>query len=480
MIPRREELVEPTTTSPRVSDVSDESAFMRSEDYLDSPATEASQWMDGKDKMGAWSGKVRHAIGIGFLLATVFLWTASNFLASTIFADNSYSKPYFVTYVNTSFFILPLLPMLLHCLWSDYRQPNTARQPRQPFITHIYNLLQRRTGKWTLLREHESSSSLAPSHESRNDEATEVLLSSSAPGSLNLGRGKDVGHETDEGGLTLHDTAKLALEFCILWFLANYFAAACLEYTTVASSTILSSTSSIWTLLLGSIMRVERFTMLKLVGVLASLSGVVLISLVDVSGDTDENRGTFPHKTPRELAIGDVMAFVSAVLYGFYTVFMKAKIGDETKVNMPLFFGLVGLANVVLLWPGFIILHLTGIEQFELPPTTRILNIVLVNSASSLVSDFCWAYAMFLTSPLVVTVGLSLTIPCSLVGQMLLDSQYASALYWVGAAIMVLSFLFINHEDRKDEVQGSADTSARGSFQSVRQSLSRRNSRSEV
>lgn len=370
--------------------------------------------------------------------------------------------------------------MLLHCLWSDYRQPNTARQPRQPFITHIYNLLQRRTGKWTLLREHESSSSLAPSHESRNDEATEVLLSSSAPGSLNLGRGKDVGHETDEGGLTLHDTAKLALEFCILWFLANYFAAACLEYTTVASSTILSSTSSIWTLLLGSIMRVERFTMLKLVGVLASLSGVVLISLVDVSGDTDENRGTFPHKTPRELAIGDVMAFVSAVLYGFYTVFMKAKIGDETKVNMPLFFGLVGLANVVLLWPGFIILHLIGIEQFELPPTTRILNIVLVNSASSLVSDFCWAYAMFLTSPLVVTVGLSLTIPCSLVGQMLLDSQYASALYWVGAAIMVLSFLFINHEDRKDEVQGSADTSARGSFQSVRQSLSRRNSRSEV
>lgn len=82
MIPRREELVEPTTTSPRVSDVSDENAFMRSEDYLDSPATEASQWMDGKDKMGAWSGKVRHAIGIGFLLATVFLWTASNFLAS--------------------------------------------------------------------------------------------------------------------------------------------------------------------------------------------------------------------------------------------------------------------------------------------------------------------------------------------------------------------------------------------------------------
>lgn len=369
--------------------------------------------------------------------------------------------------------------MLIHSIWVDYRQPNIARQPRQPLLTRIYELLQRRAGKWTLLREHESRSSLAPSSKTRNDEAAEVLLASSMHGSHSLDSAKDVGVDAEEG-LTLHDTAKLALEFCVLWFLANYFAAACLEYTTVASSTILASTSSIWTLLLGSLMRVERFTLLKLVGVLASLGGVALISMVDVSGDTDENRGSFPHKTPRELAIGDVMAFVSAVLYGFYTVFMKAKIGDETKVNMPLFFGLVGLSNVLLLWPGFIILHFTGIEPFELPPTSRILNIVLINSASSLVSDFCWAYAMLLTSPLIVTVGLSLTIPCSLVGQMVLDSQYASALYWVGAAIMVLSFLFINHEDRKDEVEGAGGADAHGSFQSLRQSSSRRNSEADV
>jgi solute carrier family 35 protein F5 len=348
----------------------------------------------------------------------------------------------------------------------------------------VRDLLQRRAGKWKLLSEHESPSSSSASNKARNDEAAEVLLSSSLHGSQSFGAGKNGDQNMDEG-LTIKDTAKLALEFCLLWFLANYFAAACLEYTTVASSTILSSTSSIWTLLLGSIMRVERFTLLKFLGVLASLGGVALISMVDVSGDTDENRGSFPHKTPKELAIGDVMAFVSAVLYGFYTVFMKARIGDETRVNMPLFFGLVGLANVLLLWPGFIILHLTGIEPFELPPTSRILNIVLINSASSLVSDFCWAYAMLLTSPLIVTVGLSLTIPCSLVGQMVLDAQYASALYWVGAAIMVLSFLFINHEDRRDEAEGlqgadDAVTEVQRGFQSLRQSLSRRNSRTEA
>lgn len=53
---------------------------------------------------------------------------------------------------------------------------------------------------------------------------------------------------------------------------------------------------------------------------------------------------------------------------------------------------------------------------------------------------------MLLTTPLVVTVGLSLTIPLSLVGQMFLHSQYSSAMYWIGAAIVFLSFIVVNHE----------------------------------
>jgi solute carrier family 35 protein F5 len=393
-------------------------------------------------------------------------------LTQTIFADDSYSKPYFVTYINTTFFIIPLVPMFVHHLWLD--RSNTIYQ--KPVLAQLADLLSRRAGKISLLRDHESSSSSvsSKSHSRSSDsEAAEVLLGDSTTQSQVL--------EAEDEGLTLKETAKLALEFCILWFLANYFAAACLEYTTVASSTILASTSSIWTLLSGSLMRVERFTLRKLIGVCASLAGVILISMVDVSGETDENRGSFPHKTPRELAVGDVMAFVSAVLYGFYAVFMKKRIGDESRVNMPLFFGLVGLWNTVLLWPGFFILHFTGVEKFSLPPTTKILIIVIVNSASSLVSDFCWAYSMLLTSPLIVTVGLSLTIPLSLVGQIVLDAQYASIWYWVGALIVVLSFVFINHEDRKDEEEGvlagqEPVVDLRQSFQSVRQSLSRRNS----
>lgn len=43
--------------------------------------------------------------------------------------------------------------------------------------------------------------------------------------------------------LTTEDTVKLAFMFCFFWFVANWAVNASLDYTTVASATILSSMS---------------------------------------------------------------------------------------------------------------------------------------------------------------------------------------------------------------------------------------------
>ncbi len=135
----------------------------------------------------------------------------------------------------------------------------------------------------------------------------------------------------------------------------------------------------VWTLVFGSLLNVERFTVKNLIGVLASLAGIILISSIDISSNPDKNRGSFPHKSHKEIAIGDILAFTSAIMYGVYTTLMKKRIGDESRVDMPLFFGFVGLFNLITLLPGFFILHFTGIETFEFPPTRRILAVVLVS-----------------------------------------------------------------------------------------------------
>lgn len=173
--------------------------------------------------------------------------------------------------------------------------------------------------------------------------------------------------QPEDAKLTLWETAWLSLEFSVLWVLANYFASACLEYTSVASSTILTSTSSIWTLVFCALLKIESFSVRKLLAVLSSLAGVVLISTIDLSGkDNDDGRGDFPHKSQREIAIGDAMALASALVYGVYVIVMKIRIGNESRVNMPVFFGLVGTFIFTLLWPMFIVLHVTGIEPVSL------------------------------------------------------------------------------------------------------------------
>ncbi|BCS10490.1 integral membrane protein [Aspergillus luchuensis IFO 4308] len=391
-------------------------------------------------------GAARRTLGICLLLVVVFLWTASNFLASTIFADDTYSKPFFVTYINTSLFILPLFTILSRRLLKLWR-----------------------AGKLYRVRSFKSLLEHLDSHDT-NVEARGIL-------SHNAGgerwRSEDEDPETWAGArfnaasrgqpskLGLKATAKLSFEFCLLWFSANYFAMACLQYTTVGSTTILTSTSGVWTLIFGALIGVERFTIRKLIGVIASLIGIILISRVDMSPPSNPSNtsgsgsgSTFPSKTPGEIALGDAMAAFSAILYGVYTIVLKKQVGDESRVNMQLFFGLVGLFNTVLLWPGFIILHVLGIETVGMPDTGRVWTIILVNALASLASDIAWAYAMLLTTPLVVTVGLSLTIPLSLVGQIVLQGQYASGLYWAGATVVFLSFLVVNQESREVDGEG--------------------------
>jgi solute carrier family 35 protein F5 len=68
-----------------------------------------------------------------------------------------------------------------------------------------------------------------------------------------------------------------------------------------------------------------------------------------------------------------------------------------------------------------------------------------------------WAYAMLLTTPLVVTVGISLTIPLSLIGEMIQYAQFSSWVYWVGAGIVFVSFVFVNHESTDGEDEGDKE-----------------------
>lgn len=335
-------------------------------------------------------GVARRTLGITLLLVTVFLWTLSNFLASYIFSDHTYDKPFFVVYINSSVFAISLVPMLLRFVAREGLE-GVSREARALLTTRSggtgdgagASAGNKERGASIPDEEHHGLLARSESEDDLLDVEGEAGSGSSGAFELDvdaseLGDASGAG-DADEK-LSLRATAVLSLEFCMLWFCANYFASACLEFTSVGSVTILTSTSSVWTLVFCAVMGVDTFTARKLVGVLASLAGVVLISSVDLSGASDEDRGSFPHKTQASIAIGDGMAFFSAILYGLYVTVMKRRVGDEDRVDMQLFFGLVGLFNLVLLWPGFLLLHWSHIEPFGWPPSGKVWGIIIVST----------------------------------------------------------------------------------------------------
>jgi solute carrier family 35, member F5 len=72
----------------------------------------------------------------------------------------------------------------------------------------------------------------------------------------------------------------------------------------------------------------------------------------------------------------------------------------------------------------------------------------------TMVSDYLWIVAMLMTSPLIVTMGLSLSIPLALFGDFIVKGQIKGLLYWFGAALVLVGFTIVNA--RRDEVHQEA------------------------
>ncbi|KAI8343518.1 hypothetical protein BC941DRAFT_411611 [Chlamydoabsidia padenii] len=363
----------------------------------------------------------RYFGGIFALLGVVFIWVTSSFAMNSIFGELQYNKPFLVTYLNTATFSFYLIPLLFKRsrkhTEDDIKILNTTREPTGPRQQHGYQQLS----------ELESRSHLS-----------NIATTTTKLGTL--------------------ETIRLSFAFCILWFFANYTTNASLAYTSVGSSTILASMSGLFTLGFGAMFNVEKITVVKLLSVCTSFVGVILVSYSDQNTypSNDPTDATLtPSPTISSALIGDILALLGALFYGGYTTLLKVRIGDESRINMPLFFGFVGAFNVLLLWPVFPLLDWLGIETFQLPYSPTLWIIVLLNAfIGTFLSDYLWLLAMLMTSPLVVTLGISLTIPLALFGDIVFKNFVPQIQYTMGALLVVVGFVSVNMaalKERKEE-----------------------------
>ena len=239
--------------------------------------------------------------------------------------------------------------------------------------------------------------------------------------------------ERAQNRLTVGETARLAITFSLLWFAGNYSYQAALAHTEAGVVNVLSASSCLFTLILAAIFPsspMDSLSLTKMLGVLSTMSGVVLVSYSDL-------------KMEDGVPTGALWTLSGALFYSSYIVFLRRKIDHEDKLDVPMFFGFVGLFSFLFLWPLFFIFHFTNHERFEMPNKPQIVAMLINGVVGTVLSELLWLFGCFYTSSLIATLSISLTIPLTTFADVLVKRVVYDYLFYIGSIPMFVSFFLV-------------------------------------
>ncbi|KAL7737023.1 hypothetical protein ACLKA6_005249 [Drosophila palustris] len=393
-------------------------------------------------------------LGLSILLLVNILWVSSSELSQFLYEDEKYDKPFLTTYFKTSMFSIYLLIIGIIAPWKEScdRQNGNYVMMDQNGDDENYYSNQAALGNPTFVpirvanpingvlsgTESDDSSvrsvrfcKMAEVREMSAHEATDALMARlSYAASMRIRRQK-----------SHHKTAKTALLFCLLWFAANYFSQLALDMDEQPMITLIrSTTATFFVILLAALFPSatgDKLTITKVIAVTMNIGGIVATTINDLH-DSKMTRGV-------------LLALFSAFFYASYLVFVKRKSDTEEKVDIPLFFGFVGLWNMLLLWPIFFILHFTKIETFELPSQGQFALLFLNGFICTMLAVTLWLWGCFLTSSLIGTLAMSLQIPLGIAFNVLLRSKPYTSMHWMGSlglfVSLLLAVLLVRNDD---------------------------------
>ncbi|RKP20278.1 hypothetical protein ROZALSC1DRAFT_12899 [Rozella allomycis CSF55] len=204
--------------------------------------------------------------------------------------------------------------------------------------------------------------------------------------------------------------------------------------------------SSIFTLILSIPLKIERATFFKVIAAIITIASAGLLCL-----DTESNH-----------PMGIIFALLCAFAFSCYSVLLRKLAPQEDRLNTVLLFGLVGVINLLTLWPFMFILHYMGVETLEIPPKSVMIELILTHVICTFPQVYFLIYAQKRTSPVVVSIGMGMSIPLSIVGNILINNEFPTPMMLISGICALVGFVFVNLAEFKpkwDEIIQSRITS---------------------
>nr|XP_046908745.1 protein DDB_G0276689-like [Dermatophagoides farinae] len=314
---------------------------------------------------------------------------------------------------------------------------------------------------------------------SNTNELTGNNQSTSPLSSSNYGHHHHHHHHDHTNKLTIRETAILAFYFTWIWFAAHLSFHMGLQYSEAGLVNVLSSTTPLFTLLLGILFPsgsvTDSLSLTKLLCVLLSISSVAMISniepinphqssnqpfqannLATINNNHNNNSGKLNMANNETiLPLGSIWSLCGAFFYSVYIVLMRYNLVHDSMLNFPMFFGFIGLFSMIFMSPFLMLLNFTHIETFQWPSQDQWILILVNGLCGTVISELLWLLGSFMTSSLVGTISVSFTIPMAVFFDIFYKNIEYPRVFFLGTIPMFFSFIiviFISQYERWDPI----------------------------
>ncbi|XP_041984828.1 solute carrier family 35 member F5 [Aricia agestis] len=372
-----------------------------------------SQNKNCKDGTQSFS-KRKYIFGLFILFLVTVLWVASSEVTKYIYTEKKLDRPFLVTYIRSSLLFVYLLvlcftpPTKDPCQPADYTQllEATAETDDDSFCNDNSTSLGDSTFIPVRAGETTDSDDATPRAVRFNKVAEVRVMSAAMAGEALLARLswsaslRATEHaQRKAAAAATRRHLRLALVFCVPWFISNYLYRLSLLHTTTYSATLYTSTTGAFTLTFGALFSQvpnDRFTPTKCLAVILTAAGLVVLSI------TESHQSNWT---------GVLAALGSALFYSIHLMLFRRELRKGNGINSFLLVGVVGCASGCVAWTLGGALALGGVERADLPPA-RLWSWLLLDAAlGPLLIESLWLWGRSLTSCRTATGALALTLP---------------------------------------------------------------------